>query len=1034
MNILKRFCLWILCLLPLLAGAQSVDLQGTVKDTKGEPLLGVFILVKGTQRGATTDFDGNYSLQANVGDVLKFSFLGLKTVEKKVAAGVTHINITMEDDVQELEGTVVTGYGGKKIASRTVASVATVQGKEFAQTPNANAIDALQGKVAGMVVTTNSGKPGASSEVLIHGLNSFTSAFGNLISDKISMSPLYVLDGVPLFTPNDGSKIYRDVMTMINPTDIESITVLKDAASTSIYGARAANGVILITTKKGKRDERARISINHQLGFTTLTNVTNKFFNDLASPKEYMDFFVKKEPSEITKLGRRLGYTETTPEAITDRILAENPHNTRWDKVFFRDFVPLSRTDISASGGSRNTTYYLSLGYFQQEGMQRNTDYKRYNANLNLDTEITSWLRTGISASLGHNETEGGSSGFENKVLALPFYTPTDSNGKRKDFIKSILDIRANRNGFFHPDYLAENYFSKTFGDDIMPIAYLSIEPIKNLTFKTQVGIQYSVTEIEDKGPLPSFIDYKNGGKTNASVSRNINKSISRTYTNQLEYRYNYLNKHDFTFLLGQESIENEVKGFNASAKGQVTDALMMLSQGTNQLSVGDNKAVSTFNSYFTRVEYSYKYRYFLDISGRRDGSSAFSANNRYQNFWALGGMWKIKKESFLEKVDWLSSLDLRFSTGISGNSRIGDYRNMILAEPSSNVIYNGQMSFILDSRSLGNPNLNWEEQQKTTLGLNVELARNINFNIEFYNRMTYKILSSRNINSTIGYSIIPDNIGSMQNRGFDFTFSALAYKNNANNITVRPYFNMNYNEQRITKVGHGRSFIINKDQYMGLKEGKPIEWVMPIFKRVNDEGDAEWYEAGNDRLELQKDDTKVTKVFNEVALVQTTGKKRYAPINGGFGAYFTYKDFSLDMSFSYSLGKYQINYDKVTLLNPGHFGVSNFSKKLLNYWKQPGDDTEIPKLSSDYLLRYDTRVLENASFLRMKNINLSYQLPQDVIKQMNFFSSLRLFISARNIFTITKYTGADPELDTRMATGSYPPTRQYTMGIELKF
>ena len=318
MNILKRFCLWALCLLPLLAGAQSVDLQGTVKDTKGEPLLGVFILVKGTQRGATTDFDGNYSLRANVGDVLKFSFLGLKTVEKKVAAGITHINITMEDDVQELEGTVVTGYGGKKIASRTVASVATVQGKEFAQTPNANAIDALQGKVAGMVVTTESGKPGAGSSVLIHGLNTYFSVFDSTIVSE----PLYVVDG---------ATVSGNIMTMYNPNDIESVTVLKDAASTSIYGARAANGVILITTKKGKRNERTNVTISHQLGFSIPTNVMNKFFDNMVTPREYMDFWIKKEPRAITSLGRRLGYTETTPEAITDRILAENPHNTRWD-------------------------------------------------------------------------------------------------------------------------------------------------------------------------------------------------------------------------------------------------------------------------------------------------------------------------------------------------------------------------------------------------------------------------------------------------------------------------------------------------------------------------------------------------------------------------------------------------------------------------------------------------------------------------------------------------------------------------------
>ena len=495
MNILKRFCLWALCLLPLLAGAQSVDLQGTVKDTKGEPLLGVFILVKGTQRGATTDFDGNYSLRANVGDVLKFSFLGLKTVEKKVAAGVTHINITMEDDVQELEGTVVTGYGGKKIASRTVASVATVQGKEFAQTPNANAIDALQGKVAGMVVTTESGKPGAGSSVLIHGLNTYFSVFDSTIVSE----PLYVVDG---------ATVSGNIMTMYNPNDIESVTVLKDAASTSIYGARAANGVILITTKKGKRNERTNVTISHQLGFSIPTNVMNKFFDNMVTPREYMDFWIKKEPRAITSLGRRLGYTETTPEAITDRILAENPHNTRWDKVFFHGYAPVSRTDISLSGGSLNTSYYLSFGYLDQQGMKTRSAYQRYTLNANIDTQVAEWLKAGVSVSLGHSSAESVAGDASTDILSLPIYSPTDNKGKRKDYIFSILGVEQ---GFYHPDYLAEKRPGDSYGENIMPIGYLQIEPIKNLTFKTQLGIQYNIGEGYNRN-LPSFVEYRGTG------------------------------------------------------------------------------------------------------------------------------------------------------------------------------------------------------------------------------------------------------------------------------------------------------------------------------------------------------------------------------------------------------------------------------------------------------------------------------------------------------------------------------------------
>ena len=1006
MNILKRFCLWILCLLPLLAGAQSVDLQGTVKDTKGEPLLGVFILVKGTQRGATTDFDGNYSLQANVGDVLKFSFLGLKTVEKKVAAGVTHINITMEDDVQELEGTVVTGYGGKKIASRTVASVATVQGKEFAQTPNANAIDALQGKVAGMVVTTESGRPGAGSSVLIHGLNTYFSVF----DPKIVSEPLYVVDG---------ATVSGDIMTMYNPNDIESVTVLKDAASTSIYGARAANGVILITTKKGKRNERTNVTISHQLGFSIPTNVMNKFFDNMVTPREYMDFWIKKEPRAITSLGRRLGYTETTPEAITDRILAENPHNTRWDKVFFHGYAPVSRTDISLSGGSLNTSYYLSFGYLDQQGMKTRSAYQRY-------TQVAEWLKAGISVSLGHSSAESVAGDASTDILSLPIYSPTDNKGKRKDYIFSILGVEQ---GFYHPDYLAEKRPGDSYGENIMPIGYLQIEPIKNLTFKTQLGIQYNIGEGYNRN-LPSFVEYRGTGETVSSASRNINKNLQRTYTNLLEYKWNIANLHNFDFLLGQESLESVGRSFSGRSLGQPSDGLMMLSLGTQQLELKDSQEESGFNSYFGRVEYSYKNRYFLDLSARRDGSSAFGANNRYANFWAFGAMWKLKEEAFLKQVDWLTSLDLRFSTGLSGNSSIGQYNNRTLISPSNN--YRERPGYFLSS--LGNPDIMWEEQQKTTLGLNVSIVKGTNLNVEVYERNTYKTLGRGYINSASGFTFISDNIGNMQNRGIDITFSTIAYRSQNNDWNIRPYFNMNYNQQKVKSLHLNKEFFANSFNNAGYKLNEELQWAMPIFKGLDKNGYAQWYLPKENYMEQQTDDSKVTYQYDPKKLMQNTNKKMFAPVNGGFGLTATYRNVSLDLAFSYSLGKWMINEDRYYTLNPGVFGTKNFSRELLNYWKQEGDDTEIPAINSSRFMEKDTRLLENASYMRLKSLGLSYSLPQQAIEDMRFFTGVRLYASARNLFTITKYTGADPEFANTISRGGYPPTRQFTIGVELKF
>ncbi|MDO4879712.1 MAG: SusC/RagA family TonB-linked outer membrane protein [Capnocytophaga sp.] len=1021
---LKIFYAVVLLLVSLqISFAQKIAVSGNVKDPQGEPLLGVLILIKGTTSGTSTNMDGDYKIEAKIGDVLEFSFLGMKTQERKITSKSARLDIILQDDIQELEGTVVVGYGAKKVASKTVASVAQVAGKEIAETPNANAMDALQGKVAGLVVNTETGKPGGSSSVLIHGLNSVSSMFA--FEGGGVPEPLYILDGSPV-----GS----NVMTTLNSGDIESITVLKDAASTSIYGARAANGVILITTKRGRKNERTSISINHQLGFSALTSVSRKFFDNLLTPQEYMDFWVENRPSVFAAGGTTDEEIKANARAKANEYLRQYPNNTRWDKVFYRDFVPISRTDVSVSGGSANTSYYLSFGYFDQEGTKPLSGYQRYTLNTNVDTQITKWLKAGISVSLSHNESQDSSSSTtDSKVLMLPIYSPIDKNGMRKDYIGTIL---GGSNGIYHPEYEAEKRPNSNFTQDILPIGYLQIEPIDNLVFKTQAGIQYNINESEDRNPLPSFVSY-NGGTSIPQVARSIGKFIQKTYTNTLEYRFLYREKHNFNILFGQESIETTVKGFRATSQGQPSDGLANLNSGKQGIGVSDYQSVSTFNSFFSRLEYSFNDRYYLDLSGRRDGSSSFGKENQYGNFWAIGAMWKLKEESFLKNVNWLTDLNLRFSTGVSGSSGIGDYSIYNLISVDSNT-YQGLMAYQL--MQLGNPNLEWEEQRKTTIGVNAVIARNTSLNVEVYQRDTYGMLSTFNNNSMAGITSLPANIGSMENKGIDVTLSSVVYRNKANDISIRPYFNINYNIQKVTSIINGRSTMTNAGRNVGYKVGGALEWYMPIFKGIAQDGQypgyAQWYLPGEDRMEQHTDDSQVSYQYDLETLSQTTGKKRQAPVNGGFGLNINYKAFSLDMSFSFSAGKYLMNEDKRRVSNPGSFGMYNFSRDVIDHWKQPGDDTIYPKIDSNIMafLRNDTRILEDASFIRMKSISLSYTLPQQVVEQIKFFNGLRLFASARNIFTLTKYTGADPEFASTITTGGYPPSRQFTLGVELKF
>ena len=476
---LKFFYVFALFIIAVQAAlAQKVTVTGTVKDAQGEPILGTYILIKGTSRGATTNDKGAYTIEANVGDVLYYSFLGMKPVEKPVTKKNTVINVVLQDDVQEIDtGLVFTGYGAPKVGSKTVASVATVQGQEIARTPDANAMDALAGRVAGMVVTTGSGRPGDASSVLIHGFNNFQSALKGSVSNQ---TPLYIVDGM---------QVSSGIMTDLNPNDIESVTVLKDAASTSIYGSRAANGVILITTKHGKYNEQTHISVSHQVGFNAITSASRRFFDDMMTPREYLDFWAQRDPAAIRSAAGVSGNTPAQTQAAIEKILAENPYNTRWDKIFFRDFVPTTRTDVSVSGGTASTTYYLSAGYLKQEGSTApSVDYHRYNLNTNVDTRINSWLKAGLSLSVGYSEREGGRSTTSGaRVLALPLYSPTNPDGTRKNFIRGLT---GRATGFYHPEYEAEKNPSASYGTDVMPIGYLTIEPIKKLVFKTQAGVQ----------------------------------------------------------------------------------------------------------------------------------------------------------------------------------------------------------------------------------------------------------------------------------------------------------------------------------------------------------------------------------------------------------------------------------------------------------------------------------------------------------------------------------------------------------------
>jgi len=965
--------------------AQEKIISGTVTDDAG-PLPGVSILIKNTQKGAETDFDGKYSIQANVGDVLVFSFIGMKSQEITVGSANT-INVVLEAD-NVLDEVVVIGYGSGKKISSVVGSVVQVNAEALKEKPSANVLDALQGKVPGLQIFSSSGEPSATQSIRLHGTGSLGS----------SSTPLFVMDGIPM---SDGS------LVSLNSKDFESVTVLKDASATSIYGSRAANGVIYITTKKGKRNQQATITVSSQYG---VSNVANKdFFESMMNREEFLGFM-----SEAGYYG----------QSTIDFINTTYPDtDTKWWKTYYKEDVPTLQTDISISGGSEKTSYYISGGFYDQEGLAYQSDFRRITLRSNIDTKVNDWLQMGLNLSMGNDDRQTNPSGSNSTnrglaLLAQPFYSPVDENGDywREQTIPGW--------GRYHPAYREEVFPSTGNNVQFNPSGYIQIKPIKNVTFKSQMGMDFYDYRISS-AQLPSYV----GSLGNGSASETFQRGINQTITNTLEYRFNLMdNTHNFSLLAGQEYTKNEFESFGASSNGHNDDRLLLLGAGPNNRNVSHSKSEYVFDSYFGRLEYNYNNKYFADGTVRRDGSSRFGAGNRNATFWSAGLMWKAKAEDFLSDVDWLNSLDLKVSTGTSGNAAIGNYQS--LATVGTNQYDNGTGWNI---SAPGNENLKWESQTKTTIALNTTLFNSVRLGVEWYNRVTEDMLVSVPYPLTSGFSSITSNVGSLKNTGFDVGIDFDVIK--GDDFYVTPYINFNYNKNEVTELFQDRDYWIIPNTGVAWAVGQPVSFFYPIYKGVNSQtGQPEWYLPNADPdqvVNTRKDDAAVTSDFSTATLQQNLGIERNAPLNGGFGISAGYKGFFLQADFAFSEGKYLLNNDRYFFENPNVFTGFNTSKRSADYWKQPGDETLFPALDYQFT-QFDSRLVEDASFIRMKTLQVGYNLPEKFLENQKFLKGVKLYVVGRNLLTWTDYLGPDPEVDSNLALGTNPNTKQLTFGVEI--
>ena len=991
----KRLSLMLLCMVATIAAwAQTVITGTVVSAADGEPLIGASVKVKGEKAAAVTDMNGKFKIRTEAGKTLVFSYIAMETMERPAKNGMLVKMQTAEEMMDEL---VVTGYGSAKKLGSLVGSVVTVDNKKMEKAVTPNFTDALAGQVSGLSVLTSSGDPSKSASIRLRGINSINS----------SSTPLFILDGAP---------ISSTMFNTLNPSDIQNITVLKDAASTAIYGSRAANGVIVITSKKGKLNEKANLVVKGQYGFSTPVSDGLQMMNS----QQYIQF--------------RDMIGQPVSQSIKD-LVNNYGISTNWRDEVLSNNAPTYTVDAALTGGSEHINYYLSFNHHSQEGLIEQSKMHREALRANVEGRLNRWFKAGVQLNLGtnsyqqNNEAEATDNLYTSNPmlfsrLALPYDAPKyysfDDNGN------IVWGNRADKlkySGLTHPSFVNENRSYKKNNLTLMLNAFEQLNPIEGLTIRAQQAMDgYDYTTDNRYIPYEAFTTPM-GSSVAASegyVSNSFQRYASYTFTHTIEYRKK-IQDHSFSALIGEESIFSRSRSFGVFTEGQTDPRQLRLTDGTSIAigNVSDSRAEESFNSFFATLAYDFDGKYFLDASYRADGSSKFAPGHRWGHFYSVGGMWDLKKENFLKDVDWLDLLQARATYGLVGNSTgAGSYDYYGLFGTGS--MYNGQSSMGISNPS--NSTLTWEKVGSFNAGVSFGFLDRVVLNVDAYRRKTTDMLMEIPFSYTTGFGGGMGNIGAMVNKGFDADVNVKILKSNDFDWTLKA--NVNYNKNEITELFAGRDEYIIANTGLKLEVGKPYgEFYYVEYAGVDPrDGKPMWYDK----------DGNLTKVYNEERDSKFTGKQRYAPWSGGFGTSFSWKGLSITADFAWQAGKYMINNDNYFLKNANQGTSCNQSVDMLNIWTKPGDITDIPKYGEQ--VQFDTHLLEDASFLRMKNLIVQYSFPEKWMKATKGIQNAKVFFVGRNLFTATKFSGYDPEPDINLVKFNYPNTRQFVFGMELTF
>lgn len=962
----------------------------------GEPVIGATVKVVGSQTaGTVTDIEGRFSLSVSKPGVeLEFSSIGL--VSKRVKAS-ENMTVVLQVDSHTLEQVVITGYGSAKKLGSVVGSIASVDKKKLESIVTPNFTDALAGQVSGLSVLSGAGDPSQSATIRLRGINSIQS----------SSQPLFILDGAPI-----DAAFYAT----LNPADIESITVLKDAASTAIYGARAANGVIVLTSKQGKYSEQVGLSVRAQYGIAGPTSDGVEMMNS----KQYIKF------------------RDLIGQPVSDDIrnLVDKYNiNTNWRDEMIDDAAPTFDVNATMQGGGQTVNYYVSFNHHKQDGLIEMSKMHRNTLNARINARLNRFFKIGFTTNLGvqrySQNAEWGASGkiySANPLVfarqALPFDTPyqytIDENG---NMIKGGRAIGLKYTGIVMPWWYNShrNYYRNklTLNTSLTE----TFTPLEGLTFQALQSL--NGLEGMNHGafsPYDAFVDGM-GNKIDAmkgSASASSSRYYQFTLSHTAEWRKQF-GDHYVGILLGEETRIERSRGLSAYSEGQTDPRRLLLPHGTTvtPADLGDSFGEEVANSLFANAEYNYKEKYYVTGSIRRDGSSKFAPGHRWGTFWSAGAKWDLKKENFLKDVKWLNDLSLSVNYGTTGNdSGAGSYDFYGLFGDGG--LYNGESS--IGIASMSKLDLSWETTAKWNVGLNFSIFDRAHFTVDFYRNKSTDMLMSIPYSMTTGFSSGIGNVASMTNTGIEANVDVDILKTKDFYWSFKA--NVGYNKNEITELFQGR------DEYVIAGTG---------LKMAVGHAYGEFYyvrSAGVDPqtgapLYYDKDGNK-TKKYNEERDAVFLGKNRYAPWTGGFGTNFRYKNVSLIADFAWVAGKYMMINDDYFIANPQLATGWNQRVEMLNIWTTPGQITDIP--GAKYDVQITDHMVQNASFLRMKTLSIQYEFPKKWMQATRYIKGVKVFGIARNLFTITPFEGYDPEPDQNLVQFNYPNTRQFVIGAEISF